>query len=140
MQAQTSFDPSRRRLLLGMLIGMAAGGLGGCAATLSSSVDAERSGQWLAAMTGRGEGMARFGSAYLRDFPAERDLQVLWHALYEVLERQGAEFAAAVDPAGAFMYLDRAVREEYRRGEVVEVDGWLLSRSEARLYAAATLL
>jgi hypothetical protein len=140
MQAQTSIDPSRRRLLLGMLLGMAAGGLGGCAKTLSSSVDADRSAQWLAAMTGEGDGMARFGSAYLRDFPAERDLSVLWHALYEVIERQGAEFSAAVDPADAWIYLDQAVRDEYRRADVVEVDGWLLSRSEARLYAAATLL
>lgn len=140
MQAQATIDPSRRRFLLGMLLGMAAGGLAGCAATLSPGAPAHRSAQWLSAMIRDGGGMARFGSAYLRDFPAERDLDVLWDALREVMERQGAELSAALDPADAFTHLDQAVRDEYRRGDIVEVDSWLLSRSEARLYAASTLL
>ncbi|MEO8451105.1 MAG: hypothetical protein ABI647_15005 [Gemmatimonadota bacterium] len=37
-------------------------------------------------------------------------------------------------------YLAERAREEFYRGEVVEVAGWRLARSEARLAALATLL
>lgn len=140
MAVRTPTDPSRRRLLLRALIGIAAGGLGGCAATLSTGAAADRPGQWLGALVGDGAGMTRFGRAYLAQFPAEGDLDLLWAALHGVLARQGAEPSGTIDPERAFGHLDRVVRDEYRRGVVVDVDGWLLSRSEARLYAAATLL
>lgn len=134
-------DPARRRILLCALLGMAAGGtLGGCAAMIRSVAERDPCTAPVAALIGDADGMARFGEAYLQDHPAERDIDVLWEALCTVLEGPGGEFLDAADAASAFARLDRAVREEYRRGEVVPVAGWLISRSEARLYAVAALI
>jgi hypothetical protein len=51
---------------------------------------------------------------------------------------QGA--AVTNDSAAELELLDDAVRADYVQGDVVLVDGWLLSRTEARLYALVTLV
>ncbi len=133
MSTQGNPDPSRRRLLSAALYALlSAGVLGGCAGWPARE-PRPLSARELAAMIGDRDAASRFGEAYLRDFPAERDLDVLSLALTAALPAPG-------DAGLAFDDLDRVVREEYRRGDVVRVAGWLVSRSEARLYAAASLL
>ena len=38
------------------------------------------------------------------------------------------------------MAMRRLIEEEFRQERVVDVDGWILSRSEARLYALHAML
>jgi len=127
-------DPSRRRLLSAALLALfTGGGLGGCRAWPITDTPDGLSAEQLAAMVGERDAAARIGEAYLRDWPAERDLGVLLASLDSALPGR----SAAGTPFGD---LERVVREEYRRGDVVRVRGWLLSRSEARLYAVISLL
>jgi hypothetical protein len=135
MNRQDNTDEGRRRLLIAALAGLVAAGLGGCGAAMRNADPAALAVDWPAAMVGDRDGARRFGAAYLRDFPAERDPATLLAALASALRRHdmdGQPFSQAL--------LLRTVSGEYRRGEIVKVDGWLLSRSEARLYAAASLL
>jgi hypothetical protein len=141
MDAPGPVDPTRRRWLRAALIGLLAGPtLEGCAAAFRSLEQAGEASHWLAVLIDDADGMAGFGNAYLQAFPGERNLDRLAHALRAALDITSPEPAARQDAAALFARLDRTVRDEYRRGEVVTVAGWLLSRSEARLYAASTLL
>lgn len=141
MDAPGPVDSTRRRWLRAALIGLLAGPtLEGCAAAFRTLEQAGEASHWLAALIDDADSMAGFGNAYLQDFPAERDPDLLAQALRVALDITSPEPAAKQDVATLFSRLDRAVRDEYRRGEVVMVAGWLLSRSEARLYAASTLL
>jgi hypothetical protein len=65
--------------------------------------------------------LARLGKAYLIEFPLERQ------ALSGLMGR----FSAAG--------LDDAVRGDFAEGRTVLLDGWRLSRTEARLCAAIAL-
>ncbi len=125
-------NPARRRFLVAALL-TALAGCTGPFRPISRHGDAS---DWITGLFGAREGMARFGTAYLEAHPGERDPALLFDAV--VGPGPGAD--ALPDPASALAALDRAVRAEYRSGDVVSVEGWLLSRSEARLYALATLV
>lgn len=124
----------RRRQVLTVLATIAAGGL----PALAAAVARGESGVEIApdTLTDPG-GAGRFGRAYLADFPAEADREALLKSLEAALLAEGP--AVPVDAEAVFMRLDRRVRAEYIRGDIVLVDGWLLSRSEARLYALSVL-
>jgi hypothetical protein len=127
-----TFPPAdiRRRQILTLLAVIAAGGL----PSLPGVPAAGKSGVELVPETLTDPGAAeRFGRAYLAAFPSEADRDTL-------LQRLAAALVAGEQavPSGAGAVLarfDRLVRGEYTRGDVIGVDGWLLSRSEARLYA-----
>lgn len=76
---------------------------------------------------------ATLGRAYLAASPAEADPGRLLSLLEATL---GSD---ASDEAALLARIDRQLRSEYIRGDLVDVDGWLLSRTEARLYALAAL-
>jgi hypothetical protein len=63
---------------------------------------------------------------YLQDNPAEKDVKVLESALLKSLSASGAG-----DPRRA---VKEAVSRDFDRGDVVSLDGWLLSRTEVRLW------
>jgi hypothetical protein len=70
------------------------------------------------------------GRAYLRDHPeeeGERELARLMNQAHPGLVRGDLRRRARA-----------AVRTDYRRGDVLAVDGWYLSRTEARLAALVT--
>lgn len=125
-------DPARRRLLLALLLG----GVAGCTVPLGPVSHHDDAKDWFDDLFGSGAGMTRFGTAYLEAHPHENDPNLLFDAL------TGSDPGAVAlsDPAAARAALERAIRSEYRTGEVVAVAGWLLSRSEARLYALSTLV
>jgi hypothetical protein len=83
----------------------------------------------------------RLGQAYRQSRPAERDGGVLVAAIDSALtpELGGATLAAA-DPLQVIAALRRVVRAEYARGAVVQVQGWVLSSTEARLYGLVAAL
>jgi hypothetical protein len=103
-----------------------------------SKTDAAEIRAWLLRSVADAESAARFGSAYLALRPSERDAAGLAAAIRHTISVSGA--AAGTDgPAERFSLVDAVVRAEYAHGEVEIVDGWLLSRTEARLYALVTL-
>jgi hypothetical protein len=78
-------------------------------------------------------GARRVGLAYLSQSPEERDRQVLVDLL----------IAGVVWPslAGADVrtLIDARVRRDFASGDVVQLQGWMLSHTEARLCALAAL-
>jgi len=111
--------PSRRQFM-GVLAGLA--GAGGLSAWIWST----RSGRTVRL---RSEFLAGLGRRYLEAVPEDGDLQLLQRAL-------------GVDDMGMVPVVRtrRRIQQEFRRGDIVLVDGWYLARSEARLYALLSLL
>jgi hypothetical protein len=66
----------------------------------------------------------RLGKHYLHEHPAEAELAFLSHCVRGI---------------GSQAMLQECIQQEFDAGAVVTVDGWVLSRTEARLYALSTL-
>jgi len=79
---------------------------------------------WLAKLTLDPVAAAALGEAYLKEHPAERDPKILLN-LIETATAYGDTFDA----------LDRTVRAEYAQADFVQVNGWILSHTEVRIYA-----
>lgn len=75
------------------------------------------------------------GEAYLRQLGRDTTPEAVRVAARDALRA----IDRARDEAGAIRALERAVREDFDRGRSVQVDGWVLSRTEAEL-CALTLL
>lgn len=82
-------------------------------------------------MPGDGEAARAVGRAYLAAYPSEERQSIV----------AGLESAAArigkLRGETLFDALKRASRADFAAGETVEVEGWILSRTEARVYALA---
>lgn len=129
-------DRTRRAFLLAMLASVPGG-----ATVTSRNLFAAASPEacwppvWLAGITGKRDAVVRLGQAYLETRPAEQDSDVLVAAIDRALAPElAADTRAAADPLQVIAALRRVVRTEYVRGEVVQVKGWVLSTTEARLY------
>jgi len=84
------------------------------------------------------EAVARLGAAYRAAHPEESSRAVLVEFIDRALAAAaGGKTPAA--PAGLQALMLRRVRDEYAKGEVVRVTGWILSVTEARLYALVSL-
>lgn len=81
------------------------------------------------------DAVIRLGKAYRAAHPAERDTEVLADKIGKALAAVEAETPADPAAAGSAAALQRRLRDEYARDEVVQVTGWVLSITEARLYA-----
>jgi hypothetical protein len=78
----------------------------------------------------------RLGQAYLASHPNEFDPRLLIDGVLDALRISGR--AGAIDSIQECVLVARArraVTDEYVSGRVVDVDGWVLSLTEARLYA-----
>jgi hypothetical protein len=93
----------------------------------------------LVAVFSRRTSAASVGRAYLAARPGEAEIARLAGALETTLRRSGCEPARA-DLETLRAALAREVQDDFARGRVVPVDGWLLSLSEARLCGLAALL
>ncbi len=111
--------PSRRQFM-GFLAGVA--GAGG----LSTWIWGTRSARNVRL---RSEFLVGLGRRYLDSAPEDGDRQLLQRVL-------GIEDSGMI-PVGRTR---RRIQQEFRRGDIVLVDGWYLARSEARLYALLSLL
>jgi hypothetical protein len=74
------------------------------------------------------------GEAYLRQLGRETTRESVVAAARGALDAIGSR-----DRAGATRALVKAVREDFERGRTVQVEGWILSRTEAEI-CALTLL
>lgn len=130
-------DPARRRFIaasllsvLGLLPAARAAGLA------EQAPDAQNGEDWLLRMAGEPQATRALGRAYLAAHPDEQNGARLRTALLDALAATlGDRQPATLTPGEALAALRRLVRRDYLEAQVVLVDGWLLSRSEARLYA-----
>jgi hypothetical protein len=74
------------------------------------------------------------GQSYLACTPQEADHQVLSSLL---LSDGAAEFSKK--PAALRAYIRDRIRQDFAEGRITEVDGWVLSITEARLCAITTV-
>jgi hypothetical protein len=75
--------------------------------------------------------LARIGRRYLEITPAERDPATL--------RAQLGAFATPADALAHAAALERAVRRDFTRGDILALDGWILSRTELRVAALFAL-
>ena len=96
---------------------------------------------WLQAVTGEPNAVIRIGKAYLRNHQEEQDADVLMRLIDEALSRSpGLDPSQLIQPGRIAMELKRLVRMEYINDDVISLEGWILSRTEVRLYALAAAL
>lgn len=81
---------------------------------------------------------AAVGRAYLRSAPHERNPHLLVQAIAASRPELRRNLAAS-DVPRLRAWLSQALREDFEQGRLVEVDGWILAETEARLCALAAL-
>ena len=123
---------SRRRFLL-----MALASLTAACSDTDRNTGAEP--VWLAHIIGDPEASARLGRAYLAAHPEYYRGDKLVADIQQALAEHAASAAFTSDPQRTATALQLLVREEYISGEAEAVTGWILSITEARLYALAAL-
>ena len=77
------------------------------------------------------------GESYLATLPVRPDLDELLHEIFPDVE--GRALAQAGSTGELSSWLDARRRSDFEQGRVVDVAGWLLSGTEARLCALAAL-
>lgn len=121
------------------LLSVAAGGLLCAAGTCLAEPEADAS-LWPAWLldSDNAASIGRLGAAYRVAHPEEGGRA----ALLDAIDRALVAVAGGKPPADASglrkLMLQR-VRDEYARGEIVRVNGWILPVTEARLYALVSL-
>jgi hypothetical protein len=85
------------------------------------------------------ESAAELGRAYLATAPREGSPTVLVELITAKLPAGSAELRTA-DDGQIRSLLAQQVKEDFSSGNSVAVDGWIISKTEARLCALATLL
>jgi hypothetical protein len=80
------------------------------------------------------------GEAYLAATPTEADAGTLVEAIYAGLERGASDVArGAPNPEKLRRALLDRVRRDFEEGATVSLEGWIVSRTEARLCGLAKL-
>jgi hypothetical protein len=121
---------ARRRFLISSLLGLLASGVLGSCTKPHRTRDISGDSLWWLDVAGERAAATRLGHAYLRSHPEERDLGLILGAIEAAIATVGH-----LEPTA----LQRAIRMDYQRATVVSVHRWLLSRTEARVYAAIAL-
>lgn len=125
-------DLSRRRLLIsaaGIAAAVAVGSSG--LLTLIERLSGADAASLLRGLITDREGAARLGRSYLGVHPTEARRGVLVRDLVGLTEPTSVSDASREVAA--------RIRGDYAAGSTVVVDGWVLSRTEARLYALVAL-
>jgi hypothetical protein len=112
-----------------VLLALGALALGGAPALQSGGTPVAPSGQELAARLRDPRAVRALGIRYLERHPEERDPGFL-HAATLAGAGKGKRNAAA---------LRARSRDDFRRGDTVLIEGWVLSRTECRLCALVAL-
>jgi len=139
----TLFDTgrcTRRTFLLSALLSLTAGGFGSSRYSLADSgPEPCAEPPWLRKTIVDRQYAARLGRAYLDSHPEYRHCRTLIRDIERTLKRQEISVSLAADAEQAANALKDLLRKEYARDEVESVAGWVLSKTEARLYALCTV-
>jgi hypothetical protein len=130
---------TRRTFLLTALLGLTVGGLAASRSPAGTAPDPCVEPRWSHKTIGDRQSAARIGRAYLDLHPNYRRCHRLIADIEKALKRQDASFSLTADAEQTGSALQRLVRKEFTRGEVVSVAGWVLSGTEARLYALTAM-
>jgi hypothetical protein len=138
--AELSATGRGRRVFLRLILAGLASGQGLAWQTARAGNHASGWVAWLLAAADR-DAVVRLGRSYLVLRPAERDSEVLAHLIDRALVKSTEAAARSTGkPVAAGVLLNTVVQADYSRGDVVQLDGWLLSITEARLYGLVALL
>jgi hypothetical protein len=128
----TEVDLTRRRLLIAAAGVAAAVAVGPSSLlTLIERLSGADAASLLRGLITDRDGAARLGRSYVAAHPSEARSGVLVRGLV------GATAPTSV--SGASRKVAARIRGDYAAGSTVVVDGWVLSRTEARLYALVAL-
>jgi hypothetical protein len=130
-----------RRRFIALAVAFTAPLLPGAVPSVTGLVDPRRaaSARLLAPIQHR-DSAARIGRAYLRSEPGDGDADRLLDAIVAAVEAESdGHDPLAGDDAALATLLSRRMVTEFASRDVAVVDGWLLSRTEARLYALVAL-
>jgi hypothetical protein len=108
--------------------------LGGGTIGVTRYVQRRRVAEWVLPL-GEIASASDLGIEYLTRYPSEADINALLARLQTLVD----PLAALRDDPRALASLSAGVRQDFVDGNVVRVGGWLLSRTELRVYALAAL-
>ena len=86
----------------------------------------------------QGDSAAVVGAAFLRQHPGEADARHLGTTVAAELRCRGCDPLRA-SRRRVRRAISEQMREDFAHGRLVDVDGWVLSATEARLYGLAAL-
>jgi hypothetical protein len=133
----TFFQSLGRRGFLKSALAMA-GALGTPEAPLWEGRGHPDPGTRLSRLIGARESARAIGTAYLKVTPGEQASGALSDALTRNLA-DGREALSALDDAALRLALSIQVRRDFETSDVIELEGWVLSRTEARLCALVAI-
>lgn len=128
----TSFRCSRRSFLLYTLFGILGLEISGCE---SASTVHEA---WLDDISPYPRDAAKIGRGYLVLHPEEADREILKMKINMAIREQ-VDLTATGSHKMEFSLFEDVIRKEYAQGRMVFLHGWVLSPTEARLYALLSL-
>lgn len=132
---------TRRTFLLSTLLSLTAVSIGNNRYSLAGSgAESCLEPQWLRKIITHRQAAARLGRAYLDTRPAYRHCRALITDIEQTLKTKGASISAMSHAEQTASVVQGVLSKEYRNDEVVSVAGWVLSETEARLYALVYLL
>lgn len=132
---------TRRAFIQSLLLNLAAGSFGRIRYALADSAAQNCvAPHWLQNIIAERHAAARLGRVYLEAHPGYRHCLSLISEIEQALQRHGVYDSPLMDAEQTASTLRRLIRMEYAQDEVVSVADWLLSETEARLYALSALL
>ncbi|MEX0821751.1 MAG: hypothetical protein WD021_06365 [Rhodothermales bacterium] len=124
----------RRRFLQLGTAGLIAASLPGAAISVASQSELHRLAEpGLLHILRDRESVRAIGASYRRTVPFEDDVHVLAAQITGDMKRSGGSAANQAD-------IEKQVRRDFDRGRTVQIDGWVLSRTEARQCALFSLI
>ena len=133
--------PTSRRDFLYLLLGSSLGAFFYPTISLPSSTDSGKPATLattLADFPGDKSSARIVGVEYLRHYPAESDANWLADQIFLVDLDRRTEFLR-LGGAERKEMIKRLIREDFKCGRIVQVRGWMLSQTEARLCAISVL-
>jgi len=128
----------RRQFLNQALCLLVFGAAWGCTQQDADTEPAAIHGDWLDIITPDVAAAARLGQAYLDAHPQEAEHDALYNRVMSTLQGH-AGFTGAQTDGERFAAIATVVSEDYVAGDTVLAAGWVLSRTEARIYALLAL-
>ena len=132
----TAVNHSRRKFVYHMLCWIAGSSVIGCENSSQPFVPSTKRVMWLKEILPFLEPAARLGDAYLSAYPAEKDSNQLYNNIDKALR---AKIKSDHQTPYSVQNISDAIQADYMRNETVLVDKWILSRTEARIYALVSL-
>ena len=93
----------------------------------------------LAGLFARGQSAPRIGRVYLRQAPGERDATTLVRLVAGSLAVDVGALPR-MDGGALRQRIERRIRQDFAESRTTSVEGWVLSVTEARLYAVTALV